>query len=245
VSWHIYVSSKFDIQNHLLSIGAGMKKLRIKLAVAAVLGALSITPAMATPVLDTSGNVLMGIKGVQVGTLFYDVAFGDTDSTQAQSYAFNTVEQAKAATAALFSLFDVGNVAQWYGDKDLTTNEYSINGIAVWSLYADIYTEYAKGYFVSNTQRIGVEAEGAGQPMTEQTEAQMMRYGLLVVGNNRATIATWTQSPTEAQQTQQPISNAVPEPTAISLLGIGALGYAASRRQSKYTTQPDTMPTTA
>jgi hypothetical protein len=53
-----------------------MKKLRIKLAVAAVIGAFSITPAMSAQLeLETTGNVLMGIKGIQVGTKFYNVSF--------------------------------------------------------------------------------------------------------------------------------------------------------------------------
>jgi hypothetical protein len=63
VSWHNFCFYFQRFKIHKQSKGAEMKKLRIKYAVAAIFGALTITPAMATPVLDTQGSVLMGITG--------------------------------------------------------------------------------------------------------------------------------------------------------------------------------------
>jgi hypothetical protein len=241
VSWHIYVSSKFDIQNHLLSIGAGMKKLRIKLAVAAVIGAFSITPAMSAQLeLDSTGKVLKGIKGVQVGALYYDVSFGDTAPTPGEQFVFNTMESAIEATAALFRHFDVDQVAEKWGDKDEVNNGWYVNGVVDAASGFSVVSNYdGVGGVAFNNQRIGVIGLGG-----ERVEALGLSNPIFL---STVKFEEWrdvTRGRWVSAQSPQP-PNDVPEPTALTLLGIGVLGYAASRRKSKYPTQPDTMPTTA
>ncbi len=218
-----------------------MKKLRIKYAVAAYLCALSITPVKAAQLsLDITGNVLLGINGVLVGGLAYDVAFGDTSTTSNQTFVFNNLNTAKAATDALFRLFDVGRVAAQWGDMDAIENGRYINGLSDSAPSGFLDTHYdANGNFVYNYQRFGSRLAGGGLSSARVSYSTVFLTEAEMVSMTDRTVATWSL-PT----LQQP-NNVVPEPTALTLLGIGALGYAASRRQSKYPTQPNTMPTTA
>jgi hypothetical protein len=217
-----------------------MKKLRIKLAVAAVLGVLSITPAMATPVLDTNGSVLMGIKGVQVGGAFYDVSFGDTATTAADTFVFSTSADALIATRALMSLFDTTGVAGAYGDGAMWGGEYKIKGMdSSRKLYA-MFTWFNASQFAYDYdyRSLGgglVEQWGEGGyyerlgDMKVITNGQQgVDYDDVVVMESmlHLTNAVWRLS-SPAQD------SSVPEPTSLALLGIGVLGYVGSRRKSK------------
>jgi hypothetical protein len=209
--------------------------------------ALGATGVKATT-LNIDGNVLMGINGVLVGTKTYNVAFGDTGTNVTVARTFVTAAEAETASLALGLLLDVNGDAGSYGDGGGGgIGKRTINGIDVWSNMYWIYTHYglantgdsakmAYDYRGTDTRRrdngwFGTNSWWGLYPLTEQDMRQ----------NVNATNAVWTEVEAASVST-------IPEPTSMVLLGLGALGFAASRKKSKHSDmlhQPDTMSTTA
>lgn len=232
-----------------------MKKLRIKLAVAAVLGALSITPAMSAQlVLDSTGNVLMGINGVQVGTAQYNVTFGDTATTAQNKFAFSTSDEAIQATRELMNLLDVTGVAGAYGDGAETSGGRSaptLNGVSDNRFWYWVLTWYSPTQFVYDydyTKASGAVFGPSGVSDRRYGSPELFDIsGAVGATYNSAAVMEIRQTHTNAtwKLTSAAPASSVPEPTSLALMGLGVLGYTASRRKSKCPTQPDAMATTA
>lgn len=197
-------------------------KWRSTLAVLVV--TLGFAPCVSATTLTVTGGILTGATQVDVGGVFYDVTFiagtcaavftGCDDP--ATDFTFTTQAAALAATQALLDqvLIDVPGL----GNFD------SIPSLTAGCTIATCNVVTPSGLSNGGTSLLGAAAFNSSNPAQDSAIA----VSLLNTGFSGAyTLAKWTPSPT--------VPSPVPEPTSLTLLGVGLAGTFATRWRRRIT----------
>jgi hypothetical protein len=221
----------------------------IKIALLATL-TVDASNAIATPVLvlNDSGNTLMGINGVVVGGLEYNVAFGDTETSLWKDSTFITFDEGRAAMNVLGTMLNTGGVAWEYGGGGIgervlngleLTNDYTYNVLTHVGAAPRYGDNIVSGWYFKDKARMlamfsgdyvkgGFEDIVGSGGSTSNASAETMTIW------KGGTNATWSKVQNKA------INMEVSEPTTTILVCLGFLGYTVAHRQKLTPPKPIT-----